>query len=163
MQGQTTAAAEADTPVVVLHLGKLPHIQLSRQGVAALTLETLAEIWKVRQCYTPFLIMRRLCRCRRESLLCSRALSVSSVCTLLPCTITHASPLPTLNASRHSSAATVGQMLEPGDPPFLAAAYPTPTQANVQAQIAMAAPVATCQKCSTPALTYWQDRMFQSV
>ena len=70
VQGHGTAAAGAGAPAVVLHLGKLPPIQLSRQEVAALTLETLADIWKVRRCHTPFLIMRRLHVCIRASLLC---------------------------------------------------------------------------------------------
>ena len=49
LQAQVAAAPEqAGAPAIVLHIGELPaQVQLSRSDVAALSLQALADIWRV--------------------------------------------------------------------------------------------------------------------
>ena len=49
LQAQGAAVPEqADAPAIVLHIGELPaQVQLSRRDVAALSLQALADIWRV--------------------------------------------------------------------------------------------------------------------
>ena len=45
---ERSAAAAVSTPAVVLRLGQwLPQIELSSHDIAALTIEGLADLWKV--------------------------------------------------------------------------------------------------------------------